>query len=71
MQITNTSIRHKRYSTYGWNVKNLKNEYINTLNQGEIGVLLGDDKHNPVDYENDGSILKSILEIRIGQSILF
>lgn len=41
MQITNTSIKHKRYSTYGWNVKDQNGNYINTLSQGEMGILLG------------------------------
>ena len=71
MQITTTAIKHKRYSTYGWN--DLKDgKYINTLTQGEIGLLLGhkDSSGNIIiiDESNfsQGLILNSILEVRIG-----
>ena len=66
------SLQHKRYSTYGWQVKNTDGSYKNTLSQGEIGVLLG---HKSLDgsiveiteaNHNDGLLLNAILEVRIG-----
>ena len=54
MQITTTTIKHKRYTTAGWNlIDPSTGTYKNTLSQGEIGVLLGDD-------------LNTIIEVRIG-----
>lgn len=53
MQITTTTIRHKRYSYLGWSDKNPDGTLINTLAQGEIGVLLSDD-------------LETVLEVRLG-----
>lgn len=66
------SLQHKRYSTYGWQVKNTDGSYKNTLAQGEIGVLLG---HKSLDgsiveiteaNHNAGLLLNAILEVRIG-----
>ena len=53
MQITTTTIKHKRYSVIGWNDKNPDGTLKNTLSQGEIGVLLGPD-------------LVTVLEVRMG-----
>lgn len=77
MQITTTAIKNKRYSTYGWNVKENNGVYKNTLSQGEIGVLLGhkytdDDGHvkfKTVVTEEDRNLnldLNTVLEVRIG-----
>lgn len=72
MQITTTSIRHKRYSTYGWNLKE-NNEYVNTLSQGEMGILLGHEyiendqvKVEPIELAGTGKELNCVLEVRIG-----
>lgn len=71
MQITNTSIKHKRYSTYGWNVKDDQGNYKNTLAQGEIGLLLGSKNGSGgidiIDSVNSGRILNAILEVRVGE----
>lgn len=76
MQLTATTLKHKRFSTYGWNIKN-GDSYTNILNQGELGILLG---HRDADG-NEESItedirnlpddapkkdLNCILEVRIG-----
>lgn len=53
MQITTTTIKHKRYSERGWKDLNPDGTLKNTLSQGEIGILLGDD-------------LNTIIEVRIG-----
>ena len=53
MQITTTTIKHKRYSAIGWNDRNFDGTLKNTLSQGEIGVLLGPD-------------LVTVLEVRMG-----
>lgn len=53
MQITTTTIKHKRYSYLGWSDKNPDGTLVNTLAQGEIGVLLSDD-------------LETVLEVRLG-----
>ena len=70
---TTTSIKHKRYSTYGWSLKNEYGKYVNTLAQGEIGLLLGYkdialDKIIEITEENFslGLPLNEIIEIRIG-----
>lgn len=74
MQLSTTVIKHKRYSTYGWNLQS-DGIYKNTLAQGEIGVLLGhqyyDDKLGqlvsiPIEHANSGKELNCILEVRIG-----
>ena len=71
MQITNTSIKHKRYSTYGWSVKDDQGNYKNTLAQGEIGILLGSRNNQGgidiVDVANSGKILNAVLEVRVGE----
>jgi hypothetical protein len=51
--ITNTTIKHKRFSKYGWIDRAEDGSLINTLAQGEIGVLLADN-------------LIDVLEVRIG-----
>ena len=81
MQLNTTIIRHKRFSTYGWNL--IENGvYKNILNQGEIGVLLG---HKYIDQNNVekvelitskdqlnafaddiSQLLNSVLEVRVG-----
>ena len=72
MNISTTSIKHKRYSQYGWNVKD-NGLYRNTLAQGEIGILLCN--QDPVtkhitqvtkDNFNDGIVLNHIFEVRLG-----
>ena len=66
MDLSNIQIRQNRYSTYGWSdFDNKTNQYKNTLNQGEIGILLGS-YGEPVDIPNSGKELNSILEVRIG-----
>lgn len=74
MQLTTTVLKHKRYSTYGWQVRNEDNSYKNTLAQGEFGILLGHeylDKDNNIIVEsinqaNTGKELNCVLEVRIG-----
>ena len=46
MNITTTTIKHKRYSYKGWTDTTETGELKNTLSQGEIGVLLTDDLSN-------------------------
>lgn len=53
MNITNTTIKHKRFSEYGWTTRAADGSLINTLSQGEIGVLLADN-------------LADVLQVRIG-----
>lgn len=69
MQITTTAIKHKRFSTYGWNFTE-NGIYKNTLSQGEIGILLGhryeDGSVQEVSEKDSGLILNCILELRIG-----
>ena len=74
MQLTTTVLKHKRYSTYGWQVRNEDNSYKNTLAQGELGILLGheyiDDngKHiiESINQANTGKDLNCVLEVRLG-----
>ena len=65
MDIKNVILKQKRYSTYGWNKKSDTGEYLNTLKQGEIGVLLGSDGKDVVS-PNTNLSLNSVLEVRIG-----
>ena len=72
MQITTTAIKHKRFSTYGWNLKE-NNIYKNVLSQGEIGILLGHEyeengqiKVEPIESPGTGKDLNCVLEVRIG-----
>ena len=73
MQLNTTIIRHKRFSTYGWKLME-NGVYKNTLNQGEIGVLLGHkylDENNVEKVEsitaaNTGKELNEVLEVRLG-----
>lgn len=65
MDIKNVTLKQKRYSTYGWNDVNSNREYINTLSQGEIGVLLGSNGQ-PVESLDSNVVLDSVLEVRIG-----
>ena len=70
MQITTTAIKHKRFSTYGWNLTDNLGHYRNTLSLGEIGILLGhkyeDGSVQEVSEKDSGLILNCILELRIG-----
>lgn len=67
-------MQHKRYSAYGWQIQNEDKSYKNTLEQGELGILLGheyvdeDGKHiiEPITEANTGKELNCILEVRIG-----
>ena len=76
MQLTTTAIKHKRYSTYGWNFTE-NGIYKNTLAQGEIGILLGHKQSKvvngeeiivvePIEIANSGKTLDGIIEVRIG-----
>ena len=78
MQLTTTTIKHKRYSTAGWSVLNDDGSTKNTLSQGEIGLLLGHKYSQilqngeeifvvePVEAIGTGKDLNAILEVRIG-----
>ena len=70
MQITTTAIKHKRFSTYGWNLTDNLGHYKNTLSLGEIGVLLGHKNSEGIIEEvlekDSGLILNCIIELRIG-----
>lgn len=74
MQLTTTTLKHKRYSTYGWQVRNEDGSYKNLLNQGEFGILLGheyiDDNgkliSESITQANSGKELNCILEVRMG-----
>lgn len=65
MDIRNVTLKQKRYSTYGWNDRDVSGNYINTLSQGEIGILLGSNGQE-VTSLIQGVVLDSILEVRIG-----
>ena len=65
MDIKNVVLKQKRYSTYGWNDKDVSGNYINTLSQGEIGILLGSNGQEVISLRQD-VVLDSILEVRIG-----
>lgn len=66
MDIKNVTLKQKRYSTYGWNDKDPSTgRYINTLDQGEIGILLGSNGQ-PVTARNSNRPLNTVLEVRIG-----
>ena len=70
MDLSNISIKQKRYSTYGWNdFDSSTGRYKNILNQGEIGILLGSN-NQPVEVPNSGKILDSIITIFLNKILV-
>lgn len=66
MDLRNVVQKQKRYSTYGWNDIHPETlGYLNTLSQGEIGILLGCDG-KPVEKLDPTKKLNTVLEVRIG-----